>query len=247
MATGTVNNRNSIASPGLSHSGRRKTVSTPANAAAVRALCAHDADKEIELPHSPVSSCRRNALGLSKSTFNRLTLQEKLHPYKMVRSQRLENADYQRRLQMCAYIVTLTPQELGQFCFSDEAQFCLDGTVNSQNVRRYVARKGTVPAGQRQGRPAHFRQQTATFPQKVMVFLGVRGNGELFGYTKIGGSLDSQGYHAILQHRALPDLRASNGGTLDGLTWQQDGAGVNKKPKNVKTVLGISRIFKTIC
>jgi len=224
VATGTVNNRNSIASPGLSHSGRRKTVSTPANAAAVRALCAHDADKEIELPHSPVSSCRRNALGLSKSTFNRLTLQEKLHPYKMVRSQRLENADYQRRLQMCAYIVTLTPQELGQFCFSDEAQFCLDGTVNSQNVRRYVARKGTVPAGQRQGRPAHFRQQTATFPQKVMVFLGVRGNGELFGYTKIGGSLDSQGYHAILQHRALPDLRASNGGTLDGLTWQQDGA-----------------------
>ena len=232
--TGTVLNRNSLKSPGLSNSGRRKTVSTPANAAAVRALCAHDADKEMDLPHSPVSSCRRNVLGISKSSFNRLVQQEKLHPYKILKSHKLEAQDYPRRLQMCHYLVNLTPQDLASFCFSDEAQFDLDGTVNSQNVRRYVPRKGTLPAGQRQGRPAHFRQQKTNFPQKVMVFLGVKGDGSLFGYTKIQGSLNSPGYHALLQHRALPDLRQGNGGTLVGLHWMQDGAPPHASDLNIQ-------------
>ena len=232
--TGTVLNRNSLKSPGPSHSGRRKTVSTPANAAAVRALCAHDADKEMDLPHLPVSSCRRNVLGISKSSFNRLVQQEKLHPYKILKSHKLEAQDYPRRLQMCHYLVNLTPQDLASFCFSDEAQFDLDGTVNSQNVRRYVPRKGTLPAGQRQGRPAHFRQQKTNFPQKVMVFLGVKGDGSLFGYTKIQGSLNSPGYHALLQHRALPDLRQGNGGTLDGLHWMQDGAPPHASDLNIQ-------------
>ena len=113
----------------------------------------------------------------------------------------------------------------------------LDGTVNSQNVKRYCPRKGSLPAGQRQGRPGHFRQQMTNFPQKVLVFVGVRGNGTLFGYTKIeGGSLTSQRYHALLQHRVLPEVRAGNGGTLNGLTWQQDGAPPHSSDLNIRYV-----------
>ena len=66
------------------------------------------------------------------------------------------------------------------------------------------------------------------------MFLGVRGNGTLFGYTKIeGGSLTSQRYHALLQHRVLPEVRAGNGGTLNGLTWQQDGAPPHSSDLNI--------------
>lgn len=201
----------------------------------MRAVCARDADKELDQPHSPVSSCRRNVLGLSAATWCRLVKQEKLHPYKIIKSHKLLPEDYPRRLQMCQYLVTLTPAALSNFLFSDEAQFNLDGVVNSQNVRRYAPRKGSLPAGQRQGRPRHFRQQRTNFPQKVMVFLGVRGNGTLFGYTKVeGGSLTSQRYHALLQHRALPDVRAGNGGTLDGLSWQQDGAPPHASDLNIR-------------
>ena len=67
-----------------------------------------------------------------------------------------------------------------------------------------------------------------------MVFLGVRGNGTLFGYSKIqGGSLNSQRYHTLLQHTVPPEVRAGNGGTLDGLTWQQDGAPPHASDLNI--------------
>ena len=130
------------ASPGATHSGRPITASTPANAANVRAICARDAAKDLELPHSPVSSKRRNVLGLPSTTWQRLAKQEKLHPYKLVRSQRLMPQDFQRRLNMCNFLVTLTPDDISNILFSDEAQFHLDGTVNTQNVRRYAPRKG---------------------------------------------------------------------------------------------------------
>ena len=59
-------------------------------------------------------------------------------------------------------------------------------------------------------------------------------DGSLFGYTKIQGSLNSPGYHALLQHRALPDLRQGNGGTLDGLHWMQDGAPPHASDLNIQ-------------
>ena len=176
---------------------------TPANAAGVRARCARDADKDLDVPHSPVSSQRRNVLGLSKGTWWRLTKQEKLHPYKIIRSHRLEPQDYPRRLTMCRYLVTLSPADLSNILFSDEAQFYLDGTINTQNVRRYAPRKGSLPANQRQGRPNHFRHRKSTFSSHIMVFLGLRGDGTLFGYSQIQGSLNSQMYHTLLQNRVL--------------------------------------------
>ena len=207
---------------------------TPANAANVRAVCARDAAKDIEHPHSPVSSQRRNVLGLSKGTWQRLVKQEKLHPYKMIRSQRLLPQDFPRRLNMCNFLTTLTPDDISNILFSDEAQFHLDGTINTQNVRRYAPRKGSVPAGQAQGRPNHFRHQKSTFSPHVMVFLGLRGNGTLFGYSKLEGGLNSRAYHNLLQHRVLPSVRATNGGTLQGLTWQQDGAPPHASDQNIQ-------------
>ena len=63
---------------------------------------------------------------------------------------------------------------------------------------------------------------------------GVKGDGTLFGYTKIQGSLNSQAYHNLLQHRVLPEVRAGNGGNLQGLTWQQDGAPPHASDQNIR-------------
>jgi hypothetical protein len=57
-----------------------------------------------------------------------------------------------------------------------------------------------------------------------MVFLGVRGNGTLFGYNQLRRNMNEAEYHRVLQHNALPDLRDGNGGDLERLVWQQDGA-----------------------
>ena len=67
-----------------------------------------------------------------------------------------------------------------------------------------------------------------------MVFLGLRGDGTLFGYSQIQGSLNSQMYHTLLQNRVLPDVRQGNGGTLAGLTWQQDGAPPQASDQNIR-------------
>ena len=67
-----------------------------------------------------------------------------------------------------------------------------------------------------------------------MVFLGLRCDGTLFGYSQIQGSLNSQMYHTLLQNRVLPDVRQGNGGTLAGLTWQQDGAPPHASDQNIR-------------
>ena len=43
----------------------------------------------------------------------------------------------------------------------------------------------------------------STFSSHIMVFLGMRGDGTLFGYSQIQGSLNSQRYHTLLQNRVL--------------------------------------------
>ena len=160
--------------------------------------------------------------------------QSKKNSILVIRSQRLLPQDFPRRLNMCQFFVTLTPDDISNILFSDEAQFHLDGTINSQNVRRYAPRKGSLPAGQLQGRPNHFRHQKSTFSPHVMVFLGLKGDGTLFGYTKLQGGMNSQAYHTLLQHRVLPEVCAGNGGTLQGLTWQQDWAPPHASDQNIQ-------------
>ena len=54
-----------------------------------------------------------------------------------------------------------------------------------------------------------------------MVFLGIK-NDRLFGFTFLdNGKLDGKKYKNLLVRTALPEVRATNGGTLDGVWWQQ--------------------------
>ena len=124
----TMHNLNSKDSPGQTFSGRPRTARTAANIAAQKALMDHDARKDWNDPNnSPVSTARRNRLGISKSTWSKVVQQEKWHPYKMLKVQKLTAADLPRRVRMCQYLQSLTDNEVARFCFSDEATFHLDG------------------------------------------------------------------------------------------------------------------------
>ena len=66
---GTILNCNKASSPGDSHSGRRYTVNTPVNIEAVKAVLDRDKDKMLgDATVSPVSTARRNVLGMLKSS-----------------------------------------------------------------------------------------------------------------------------------------------------------------------------------
>ena len=65
VTLGTINNVNSKSSPGASHSGRPKTSTSDQNKQRVKAVLDRDRVKEIgDNAVSPISSGRRNALGL---------------------------------------------------------------------------------------------------------------------------------------------------------------------------------------
>ena len=65
-----------------------------------------------------------------------------------------------------------------------------------QNVRRYAPRKGSMLVGQApggharaQGRPPNLRHRKTNFCPGITVFLGLRGDGTLFGYTVLDQSI----------------------------------------------------------
>ena len=232
MAKGTINNCNSKSSPGPTYSGRRRTRRDNATLARAKAVMDRDAVKQIgERDVSPVSTARRNALGIPKSSWSRVVTELRYHPYKPIARHQLLPADLPRRLDFCNWIVSIPDQELMQFLFSDEANFQLCGHVNSQNVRRYAPLKRSDPVNG--GRPGHFFVEKRNSP-KVMVFCGVKADG-LFGFKIFENqNMNGELYHTHLQHRVFPFLRETNGGTLDGLYWAQDGAPCHTSDRNMR-------------
>ena len=86
MQKGTVNNCNSKTSPGDTHSGRPRTQRTDQNKTAVKTVLNRDAQKRLgDNTVSPVNSARRNVLAIPKSSWSRITLELRYHPFKPVR------------------------------------------------------------------------------------------------------------------------------------------------------------------
>ena len=112
----TSYNLNSILSPGATFSGRPKSFTSPDMMEVFTGILDRD---------SRINTARKNVLGLAKSSWSRVLKQLNYHPYKMVRAQILKQQDLQRRLLMWQNLVTLADDQLGHFCFTDEATFCL--------------------------------------------------------------------------------------------------------------------------
>ena len=72
-----------------------------------------DSEKDRR-PDQPGSSCRRNTLNLTKSSFNRIVRKDLgWKPYKIIRRQKITPANAVMRLQMARYLVSLSVMRPG--------------------------------------------------------------------------------------------------------------------------------------
>ena len=169
-------------------------------------------------------ACRRNGLGLSKSTFNRICkIDLKWHPYKMRERHELKPTDPGRRIQFCQWLLNKCRDRrfLHNFLIGDEAGFAMNGRVNSQNVRQYAPRGG--------GPAPDFNYTRNESRKRVTVWVGLCGDGSLFGPFFFEGSVNGLNYLTMLNEEVFPQLirkfgNQFNNGPFARLWWAQDGA-----------------------
>ena len=64
---------------------------------------------------------------------------------------------------------------------------------------------------------------------QILVFAGTF-NGQIFGVKVLQGNFNSKQYQRHVKRTFIPEMKTLNGGTLDGATWQQDGASIHRNP-----------------
>ena len=117
--------------------------------------------------------CRRNSLGLSSATFNRITrLDLCFHPYQIMKRHQLFPGDYPRRAQFSQWLLEQDDRFLEDVVIGDEAGFSLNASVNTHNIRAYH------PRGEQ---PLNFQYLRNDDRHKLTVWVGLMGNGTVTG------------------------------------------------------------------
>jgi len=204
---GTSLNRNK------GHSGRHRTARSAANIEAVR--------QQLE-EHPRETSARRNGVGLSRASFNRITrLDLHFHPYRIHVRHELLPPDFPRRQRFTEWLLgrcRRDPRFLRNLLIGDEAGFAMNGKVNTRNVLQYA------PAGQ----PPEFNFDQSMSREKVTVWIGICGNGVLIGPFFFDAKVDGQAYHQMIQQEVVPQMEMHFQRLRNGLFryvwWAQDGA-----------------------
>ena len=100
----TLNEEKNLFDQRKGKSGRRITVRTQENIQSVQNLLESEKDRR---PDQPGSSCRRNMLDISKSSFNRIVKKDLgWKPYKIIRRQKITPANAAMRLRMARYLAS---------------------------------------------------------------------------------------------------------------------------------------------
>ena len=194
-----------------------RNVRTPANVAALQA----------SLAANPNQSARRNNVPqLSKSTFNRITRDVNMRPYRVQLRQKLQRGDLARRLEYSQWFnqQALRHRFLTNILVLDEAAFHMNGKVNTWNTRMYAPQRHP---------PADFTFDVSTDRRKVTVLAVMCGDNHLIGPIFIVGNLNGQAYLDIINNQVVPQLRAWYGqqrqGAIPRKYWLQDGAPAHRR------------------
>ena len=175
------------------------------------------------LQEDPTISARRNPLvNITKSTFNNITrLDLQWHPYIMERRHSLRPEDLQRRMTYCQWLVNTQPRFLSDVLIGDEATFPMNAKVNSRNVRKYA------PKGQP---PENFNYDLPESREKLVVWVGLMGNGTIIGPVIMEENMTGQRYLDMINDVVVPELirnvryQENNNGSITRVWWFQDGA-----------------------
>lgn len=145
----------------------------------------------------------------------------KWHPYKVQLVHELNEDDPDRRLEFCERLMDLchdNPQFSKKIVFSDEATFCLHGSVNRQNCRYWATEN-----------PHWMMECHSQVPQKVNVWAGVIEN-RVIGPFFFEENLNGERYLEFLENDLVPCLATLYPDPEDpdipdnSLWYQQDGA-----------------------
>lgn len=134
---------------------------------------------------------------VSQRSVLRILKTEKYHPYKVQLVQELSEDDPDRRLQFCEIMQDLcnrNPRFVRNILFSDEATFCLHGSVNRQNCR-YWSREN----------PHWIIEAHTQHPQKVNVWAGIVDN-RIIGPFFFEETLTGHRYLEFLRNELMPVL-----------------------------------------
>ncbi|KAE8747084.1 hypothetical protein FOCC_FOCC006222 [Frankliniella occidentalis] len=178
-----------------------------------------NAQAEDVLEHfreNPHTSQRRaaDALGMSKTTIQRILADEKFHPFKLVLNQGLRVGDPPRRMEYSQWLVDRPEPEAfaGRVLWSDECIFDNKANVNRHNMHYWS------DVNPHWMRTVDFQDQWS-----INCWGGVLGE-QVIGPHFFDGRLNGAGYLAFLQND-LPDLLAEVPLALRRDHWfQQDGA-----------------------
>ena len=101
---------------------------------------------------------------------------------------------------------------------TDEAGFSLNGEVNSHNIHHYAERH----------HPPNIAFERSMSREKVTVWIGISGNGHLFGPFFFNGNVNRQRYLDMLNDFVVPELKQvfprQRQGDFRRAWWVQDGA-----------------------
>ena len=166
-------------------------------------------------------SCRRNPVNITKSSFHNIVKEDlQWHPYKIHIVQKLEPRDYERRLRFCRWFAqqSRNVRFMPSIVIGDEAIFQMNGTVTTQNVRCYA------PKGEP---PADFKYEKSNCREKLHVWIGLCGNGQIIGPHFFNRNVNGRTYREMLETVAFPAIRyiyQRYNNDFHGLWWFQDGA-----------------------
>lgn len=207
---GTSHNRN------RDGSGRPRSGRTNRNIANVRQMIAQN----------PRVSARRNPMAnISSSTFNRITrIDLHMHPYRIQARHALQQGDLARRLDFCNWLIGRGNRFLVNMVIGDEAAFHMNGEVNTWNVRSYAERGHG---------PRNFVYDVAQNRQKITVWVGLTGTGQILGPFFYAGNVNGDNYLDMINTQVIPELhriygRMANGG-VQRAWWFQDGAPAHRR------------------
>lgn len=190
----------------LPKSGRPKT--------ATNEDVAQDIAVSLEENHHLSSIELGNMHEISRRSVIRILKREKYHPYKIRLVHELAEEDFDRRLQFCEILMDICNRDnnfVRNMVFSDEATFCLNGTVNRQNCRYWSQ---TNPHWVQEGHTQH--------PLKLNVWAGIY-NSRIIGPFFLEETLNGNRYLELLNTQIIPALE-ENGQLPNNIWFQQDGA-----------------------
>ena len=174
-------------------------------------------DVLLSFTEDPHSSTRRISQqhNISKSSVHNVLKYANFHPFKVTLIHKLNEDDFDRRVEFCDDMMTRTvqnPNFPSNIVFSDEATFQFDGTCNRHNCRYWA-----------ETNPHWAREDKSQYPEKLNVWAGIFNN-RIVGPFFIDGNLNAENYEEMLRNQIVPAIRRIAGDNFMNTWFQQDGA-----------------------